>query len=128
MIEAMSAGCLVVGSDSPPMREVIDGKNGILVPFFDIEQLSELVIEALAHPRRFTDFRTQARRTAVEQFDMERKCLPLLPALLRREAPRRPRRPQRASVRRGASRRAKREQAPGSRLALTQPAFEGPRD
>ena len=100
MIEAMSAGCLVIGSDTPPVREVIDGTNGILVPFFDVEQLSERVIEALAHPRRFAEFRARARRTAVEQYDVERKCVPQLVASLRGDEPRRPRRLQRASVRR----------------------------
>ncbi len=111
MIEAMSAGCLVIGSDTPPVREVIDGSNGILVPFFDIEQLSERVIEALAHPRRFAEFRARARHTAVEQFDVERKCLPQLLRLLRGDAPRRPPRPHRASVRRRALRRARRQPA-----------------
>jgi glycosyltransferase involved in cell wall biosynthesis len=128
MIEAMSAGCLVIGSDTPPVREVIDGRNGILVPFFDVEQLSERVIEALAHPRRFAQFRTEARRTAVEQFDVERKCLPQLLTLLRGEAARQQRRPQRASLRRRALRRAKRQGTRGSRSVLKQRAFDPPRD
>jgi glycosyltransferase involved in cell wall biosynthesis len=125
MIEAMSAGCLVIGSDTPPVREVIDGRNGILVPFFDVEQLSHRVIEALAHRRRFVEFRARARRTALEQFDMERKCLPQLLALLRGDAQRPPRR-QRASLRRRTLRRAKRQGASGPVLALKQPAFDRP--
>jgi glycosyltransferase involved in cell wall biosynthesis len=127
MIEAMSAGCLVIGSDTPPVREVIDGRNGILVPFFDIEQLSARVIEALAHPRRFADFRARARRTALEQFDMERKCLPQLLALLRGDTPPQPRRQARASLRRRTLRRAKR-QAGGSGFVRNQPAFDRPAD
>jgi glycosyltransferase involved in cell wall biosynthesis len=126
MIEAMSVGCLVIGSDTPPVREVIDGTNGILVPFFDVEQISERVIEALAHPRRFAEFRTRARQTAVEQYDVQR-CVPQLVALLRGDEPRRPRRLQRASVRRRALRRAKRQ--PGSSLpALGLRALDRPRD
>src|SRR5262245_1184753 len=108
LIEAMSAGCVVIGSDTPPVREVIDGRNGILVPFFDTEQLAAQVIEALAHPRRFADFRARARRTVLEQYDVERKCLPQFLKLLRGPAPKSLRRPQRASVRRRALRRAKR--------------------
>jgi glycosyltransferase involved in cell wall biosynthesis len=37
MLEAMAAGCVVVGSSTPPVREGMrDGENGILVDFFDV--------------------------------------------------------------------------------------------
>ena len=39
-IEALSCGCVVIGSDTTPVREVINGENGVLVPFFDHEQLA----------------------------------------------------------------------------------------
>jgi glycosyltransferase involved in cell wall biosynthesis len=78
LLEALSAGCLVIGSDTAPVREVLDGKNGLIVPFFDDEQLSERVIEALSHPRRFRSMRTQARRTILDQYDLARICLPKL--------------------------------------------------
>lgn len=76
LLEALSAGCLVIGSDTAPVREVLNDDNGILVPFFDTEQLAEHVIDALTHPRRFRSIRTQARRTILEQFDLARICLP----------------------------------------------------
>jgi glycosyltransferase involved in cell wall biosynthesis len=76
MIEAMSSGCLVIGSETPPVQEVLNPENGILVPFFDFERLAERVIEALAHPRRFKHLRAKARATAVEQYDMCRVCAP----------------------------------------------------
>ena len=82
LIEALSCGCLVVGSDTAPVREVINGENGVLVPFFDYEKLADRVIEALAHPRRFQSMRVEARRTAVEQFDLKRVSLPPMIALL----------------------------------------------
>jgi glycosyltransferase involved in cell wall biosynthesis len=78
LLEALSAGCLVIGSDTAPVREVLDGKNGLIVPFFDVEQLSERVIEALSHPRRFRSMRAQARRTILDQYDLARICLPKL--------------------------------------------------
>ncbi|MBV8746296.1 MAG: glycosyltransferase, partial [Xanthobacteraceae bacterium] len=121
LIEALSAGCLVIGSDTPPVREVIDGKNGILVPFFDVEQISGQVIEALAHPSRFAEFRRRARRTAVEQFDVE-QCAPQLIAVLRGDAPRPPRRSNRASARRRALRRAKRQRAARVRIRDAAPS------
>ena len=82
-VEALSAGCLVIGSDTPPVREIINGENGILVPFFDFDQLAARVIEALVHPQRFTNLREQARRTALEHYDMRDPCLPALLAFLR---------------------------------------------
>jgi glycosyltransferase involved in cell wall biosynthesis len=114
LIEAMSAGCLVIGSDTPPVLEVIDGRNGILVPFFDVEQLAGRVIEALAHKRRFAELRVRARRTVLDRYDLKRACLPQFLALLRGEElrvekPRPPRR-MRASLRRRALRRARRQQ------------------
>jgi len=82
-IEALSAGCLVIGSDTAPVREVINGENGLLVPFFDVEQLAQRVIEALAQPGRFHSLRAAARRSAIAQFDLERVSLPKLMALIR---------------------------------------------
>jgi glycosyltransferase involved in cell wall biosynthesis len=85
LIEALSCGCLVVGSDTAPVREVINGENGILVSFFDPEALANKVVEALAKPRRFQSMRVDARRTAVDQFDLKRVCLPQAMALVRGE-------------------------------------------
>lgn len=77
VLEAMSAGALVVGSRTPPVEEVIeDGRNGVLRGFFDADGIADVVTEALACPERFTLLRTAARRTVVEQFDLRRVCLP----------------------------------------------------
>jgi glycosyltransferase involved in cell wall biosynthesis len=54
MLEAMSAGCMVIGSNTPPVTEFIeDQKTGLMVDFFDIEGLSERVCQVLAEPARF---------------------------------------------------------------------------
>lgn len=79
MLEAMSAGALVIGSRTPPVEEVIeDGVNGRLVDFFDIDAWSAALIEALAEPERFAEMRSAARRTVIERFDLRSKCLPKL--------------------------------------------------
>jgi glycosyltransferase involved in cell wall biosynthesis len=83
LVEAMSVGCLVIGSDTAPVREVIDGSNGLLVPFFDTEALAEAVVDALARPRRFHALRAQARRTALERYDVQRICLPAMLSFIR---------------------------------------------
>jgi glycosyltransferase involved in cell wall biosynthesis len=85
MLEAMSAGCVVIGSDTPPVQEVIDGKNGMLVPFFDIGQWSDRVVDVLAHRERYKPMREMARRFVSENFDADRICVPRMMSLLRDE-------------------------------------------
>ena len=69
MIEAMSAGCLVIASDTEPVREVVrDGDNGLLVDFFDSAVLAGRICDALERPGDFADLRGAARRTAVERY------------------------------------------------------------
>jgi hypothetical protein len=41
------------------------------------------VVEALANPRRFQPMRVEARRAAIEQFDLKRVSLPQMLALVR---------------------------------------------
>ena len=85
LLEAMSAGCLVIGSDTAPVREVLnDNENGLLVPFFDIEQLAERVIEALGDPRRFDAMRTRARQTILDHYDLTRICTPKMVAFVKK--------------------------------------------
>ena len=98
LLEAMSAGCLVIGSDTAPVREVINGENGILVPFFDIPQLAERVVEALAHPRRYAKMRRAARETVVSRYDLAGVCLPWLLDFYRIPSADRPKREARAAA------------------------------
>jgi glycosyltransferase involved in cell wall biosynthesis len=75
LIEALSAGCLVVGSRTPPVEEAIkDGHNGLLTDFFSTEAIAERVDEAMKD--RHQTLRDAARRTAVERYDLKRVCLP----------------------------------------------------
>ena len=82
MIEAMSAGCAVVASDTEPVREVVrDGENGLLVNFFDTGALADRICDVLARPDDFAGVRTNARRTAVERYAVS-KLVPLRTRLL----------------------------------------------
>ena len=77
MIEAMASGCLVIGSRTAPVEEVItDGKNGLLTDFFDHMALADRVSEALTYPQNFFSIRDAARATAVTQYDLRSVCLP----------------------------------------------------
>lgn len=82
LVEALSTGCVVIGSQTEPLLDVIDGTNGVLTPFFDPSELANRVIEALAHPLRFEKMRALARKTAVERFDARLVCLPRMLSLL----------------------------------------------
>jgi glycosyltransferase involved in cell wall biosynthesis len=69
VIEAMALGCYVIASDTPPVRDaVVDGENGRLLPFFDVEALSEALIAACREPAAQARLRKAARATAVEKF------------------------------------------------------------
>lgn len=83
LLEAMSAGCMVVGSRTAPVEEVIrHGENGWLVDFFDHHALAEKVAEAIEQRDRLTPIRAAARATVVENFDLQTRCLPQQVALL----------------------------------------------
>jgi glycosyltransferase involved in cell wall biosynthesis len=72
MLDAMSCGCLVLGSDTPPVAEVIrDGENGLLCDFFDAEGIAARAVEVLEDPDRFAAVRQAARRTVEERYGME---------------------------------------------------------
>jgi glycosyltransferase involved in cell wall biosynthesis len=76
LLEAMSAGCVVVGSDTAPVREVINGQNGLLVPFFDFKELAHTIIDVLAQPQRYEQHRLRARETVLAHYDAKRICVP----------------------------------------------------
>jgi glycosyltransferase involved in cell wall biosynthesis len=95
MIEAMSAGCLIVGSRTPPVQEVMrDGDNGLLVDFFSPAAIAERVAYALERQADLQPLRERARQTVVERYDLKRVCLPaqlrLVESLQRQRADARP--------------------------------------
>jgi glycosyltransferase involved in cell wall biosynthesis len=77
LIEAMSCGCLIVGSATPPVLEVMrDGENGLTVDFFDHQRLAARVEAALESPREMQVLRRGARETALARYDLRRVLLP----------------------------------------------------
>ncbi|PSO49664.1 MAG: glycosyl transferase family 1 [Cyanobacteria bacterium SW_9_44_58] len=77
MLEAMAAGCLVIGSATPPVKEVLrHNENGLLVDFFQTQQIVDAIDKVFADPDGMQRLRENARKTAVENFDLESVCLP----------------------------------------------------
>lgn len=76
MLEAMSAGCVLVASNTPPVREVIeDGNNGLLVDLLDFQAIAERVSAILDHPQDYLPLRQRARETICDRYDLA-KLLP----------------------------------------------------
>jgi glycosyltransferase involved in cell wall biosynthesis len=79
MLEAMSLGCLVVASNTAPVTEVIEHeRNGLLVDFFDTEQLVERIAGVLENPADYEAIRHCARQTIIQHFDLNSICLPAM--------------------------------------------------
>jgi len=71
LLEALSTGCLVLASDTEPVREVIShGENGLLTPFDDPVALAELAAEALENRERYAHLRQAARQTILARYDL----------------------------------------------------------
>lgn len=77
LIEAMGCECLIIGSDTEPVRDaVINGYNGLLYNFFDVDALSEAMIRAVREPEAFRDMRKAARESVFARFDRETVGVP----------------------------------------------------
>lgn len=77
MLEAMSIGCLMIGSRTAPVQEVIEhGRNGLLTDFFDPEALAGTIADALQRRHQLAPLREQARRDTIDRFDLHTRCLP----------------------------------------------------
>ena len=71
-VEAMSAGCVVVGSDTGPVRDVIvHDDNGVLTSFHDPAALAAVIAELADDAPRRARLSARARETAVARFDVE---------------------------------------------------------
>ena len=82
-LEAMSTGCVIVGSRTPPVQEVlVDRENGLLADFFDDAEIAERVEEVLSHPDGMAHIRRNARQTVLDSYQLKH-CMARQIALLR---------------------------------------------
>jgi len=72
MLEAMATGCLVIGSRTAPVQEVIEhGVNGLLVDFFNTAEMADAVVGALEQGKALLPLREAARRHALEHYSLK---------------------------------------------------------
>ncbi len=77
LLEAMSAGCAIVASDTAPVREAVrHGETGQLVDFFVPYALAKQVIALSDDPAKRVRIGAKARMFAVENYDLVTRCLP----------------------------------------------------
>lgn len=70
-IEAMATGCALVASDTEPVREAVDnGKEALLVDFFDSEALANSVARLLDDEAERSRLGAAARRRAQLAYDL----------------------------------------------------------
>jgi glycosyltransferase involved in cell wall biosynthesis len=78
LLNAMATGCVVLGSDVPPVREVLrPGENGLVEPLFDVERLTETAMAVLDDPAEYAPLGRAARRTIEDSYGLE-SCIPPL--------------------------------------------------
>ncbi|MBC3775055.1 glycosyltransferase family 4 protein [Pseudomonas sp. SWRI99] len=71
LLEAMASGCVVVASDTAPVKEVIvDGVNGVLVDFFDHHGIANSVCKVLKSSGNY-DFLGCAAKLAAARFSVK---------------------------------------------------------
>jgi glycosyltransferase involved in cell wall biosynthesis len=71
-LEAMASGCLVVGSRTAPVQEVIEhGLNGLLVDFFDPIEMARTIVDALEAPQSMITLKAQARQDVASRYSFD---------------------------------------------------------
>ena len=77
LLEAMSAGCTIVASDTQPLQEAIkSNETGRLFNFFDPVELVDQVCALLSNPNERLRLGVNARKFAQANYDLKTVCLP----------------------------------------------------
>lgn len=72
LLDAMSCGCCIVASNTPPVREFLqDNYNGLLFDFYNIDQQVEKIEYALDYKDRMERFRHNARKTIINNYALK---------------------------------------------------------
>ncbi len=83
MLNAMACGAVVLGSDTPPVRELIEhGRTGLLADFFSPEAFADAAGRVLDDPAGHRPLGEVARQLIQEKYSLD-VCLPQFDELLR---------------------------------------------
>ncbi len=70
-MEAMASGCVIIGSRTGPVIEMLkDERNGLLVDFFDHQQIVTQIERVLDHPERMQHLADTARETILHGYTL----------------------------------------------------------
>ena len=76
MLEAMAMAteCVVIGSNTAPVSEVINGENGVLVDFFSPSEIAAKVDDVLSNraSKKYAAMRKNARATIVNNYNVHK--------------------------------------------------------
>lgn len=72
LLDAMACECVVLASDTEPVREVIRHENnGLLCDFFDVDGLVRMAVDVLNDPGAYRELGHAATRTIQEHYSLE---------------------------------------------------------
>lgn len=72
LLDAMAVGCCIVASDTKPVTEFItDNYNGLLVDFFNVDQLVEKIEYAIDNKDKIKPIRDNAVKTILDNYDFK---------------------------------------------------------
>lgn len=72
MLNAMSCGAVVLGSDTPPVRELIEpGRTGLVEPFFDVDAFATTALKVLANPAEHAPLGAAAAELIREKYSLD---------------------------------------------------------
>ena len=72
LLDAMAVGCCIVASDTRPVTEFMtDNYNGLLVDFFNVDQLVDKIVYALDNQDKVQIIRDNAVKTILDDYDFK---------------------------------------------------------
>jgi glycosyltransferase involved in cell wall biosynthesis len=88
LLNALACGCVVLGSDVEPVREIIEpGQTGLVAPLFDIEAQTQTALRILDDPAAYAPLGAAGRRLVEQRYSLD-VCVPNLADYFRRMAQR----------------------------------------